>query len=74
MENLLVIVNEIRDGKGEGELYSLNDEMQLREELGFDSFDLALLTAKIEDEYDVDVFEDGVVNTVGEIINKLEKR
>ena len=39
--------------------------------MDFDSFDLALLTAKIEDEFDVDVFEDGVVITVGEIMDKL---
>ena len=44
----------------------------MREDYGFTSFDLAELTVNVEDEFDVDIFEDGLVNTVGEIINKLE--
>lgn len=37
----------------------------------FTSFDLAELTVKIEDEFDIDIFEDGLVNTIGEIYAKL---
>jgi len=48
-------------------------ELKLREDIGFDSFDLAQLTVMIEDEFDIDVFEDGVIETVGEIIIKIEK-
>ena len=40
--------------------------------LGFTSFDLAELTVRIEDEFDIDIFEDGLVNTVGEIFVKLQ--
>ncbi|THC67310.1 acyl carrier protein [Bacteroides fragilis] len=42
-----------------------------RDDIGFTSFDLAELTVRIEDEFDIDIFEDGLVNTVGEIIEKL---
>ena len=37
------------------------------------SFDLAELTVKLEDEYGIDIFEDGLVNTVGEIYAKLSE-
>ena len=37
------------------------------------SLDLATLTVKIEDEYDVDIFEDGLVSTVQEIIDVLKR-
>lgn len=70
---LLDIINEIKEAKGENLLTSLDKDMKLRDDLELDSFDLALLTAKIEDEFDVDVFEDGLIETVGEILIKLEK-
>nr|WP_293735973.1 phosphopantetheine-binding protein [uncultured Phascolarctobacterium sp.] len=73
MVKLLDIINEIKEGKGENLLTSLDKDMKLRDDLELDSFDLALLTAKIEDEFDVDVFEDGLIETVGEILIKLEK-
>ncbi len=47
-------------------------DTKLREDLGLTSFDLAELTVKIEDEFDIDIFEDGLVNTVGEIFAKLQ--
>ena len=43
----------------------------LRGDLGFDSIALAELAVRIEDLYNVDVFEDGLVSTVKEIIEKL---
>ena len=52
---ILEIINEIRAAK----------------ELGLTSFDLAELTVKIEDKFDIDIFEDGLVNTIGEILEKL---
>jgi acyl carrier protein len=42
--------------------------------LGFDSFDLAELTVHIEDAFNVDVFENGIVNTVEEILEILKKQ
>lgn len=49
-------------------------QLKLREDIGFDSFDLAQLTVMIEDEFDIDVFEDGIIETVGEIINKIDEK
>lgn len=72
-ERILKIVNAIRAAKKLPELGELKQEFNLREELGLTSFDLAELTVRIEDEYGVDIFEDGLVNTVGEIYAKLQK-
>jgi acyl carrier protein len=43
------------------------------EDLGFESLDLAELTVRIEEKFGVDVFADGLVTTVGEVMQKLEK-
>ena len=48
--------------------------MHLRNDIGFDSLDFAELTVRIEAEYNIDIFEDGIVNTVGEIVKKLENK
>ena len=70
---LLEVVNSIRENKEMNKLSEIKETDRLREDYGFTSFDLAELTVKIEDEFDVDIFEDGLVNTVGEILAKLEK-
>lgn len=39
-----------------------------------DSLDLAELTVRIEDAFGIDVFEDGIIDTIGEIMDKINKR
>lgn len=70
---ILEIINDILEIKDEKTLQYLDSRLSLREDLDFDSFDLALLTAKIEDEFDIDIFEDGVITTIDEILKKLPK-
>lgn len=70
---ILEIVNGIRASKGMTPINGLSEETKLREDLNLTSFDLAELTVKIEDEFDIDIFEDGLVNTIGEIYAKLSK-
>ena len=70
-EKLLKIINSIKKNKQDKPVETLTEKMRLREDLNLDSFDLAELTVKIEDEFDIDIFEDGLVLTVGEILNKL---
>lgn len=72
-EIILRIINEIRAAKNVAPIETIGADTKLREDLGLTSFDLAELTVKIEDEFDIDIFEDGLVNTVGEIFAKLEK-
>lgn len=72
-EKVLSIINQVRTAKGLDTISALNMSDTLRDDLGFTSFDLAELTVRIEDEFDIDIFEDGLVNTVGEIFAKLSK-
>ena len=51
----------------------INRSMSLTDDLGFDSLMLAELTVHIEEKFDVDIFETGIVNTVEEILKKLSK-
>lgn len=71
MENLLSIINTVLENRGKATVESINENSSLKNDCGLDSLDLAELTVRIEAEYDVDIFEDGVVTTVGEILSKL---
>ncbi|WP_027450978.1 acyl carrier protein [Xylanibacter brevis] len=72
-EKVLSIINEIRAAKEMAPVETINADTKLREDLNLTSFDLAELTVKIEDEFDIDIFEDGLVSTIGEIYAKLSK-
>ena len=72
-QKVLEIINNIRATKERAPVASLTAGDNLRDDLGLTSFDLAELTVNIEAEFDVDIFEDGLVNTIGEIYEKLQK-
>lgn len=72
-EKVLEIINQIRVSKDLATVLTLKASDDLRNDLDLTSFDLAELTVRIEDEFDIDIFEDGLVNTVGEVLAKLEK-
>jgi len=75
MENKIKeIINIVLEKNNKETVKDLNKETSLRDDLGMDSLDLAELTVRIEDEYDVDIFEDGIIDKVGEIIEKISKR
>lgn len=71
-EKLLEVINYIRANKSLNALSEIKATDNLRNDLGFDSFDLAELTVRLEDVFEIDIFEDGLVNTIGEILKKLE--
>ena len=73
IEQIKKIVKEIIEDNGEILTIEVTKETQLRD-LGLSSFDLATLTVEIEDHFDVDIFEDGIVSTIGEIIEVLEAK
>jgi acyl carrier protein len=68
---VLEIINDIRVSKSMVPVANLNESDNLRNDLGLTSFDLAELTVRIEDEFEIDIFEDGLVNTIGEVYAKL---
>lgn len=71
-EKVLAIIQQIRESKGLTALDTLSADSNLRNDLGFTSFDLAELTVRIEDEFGIDIFENGLVNTVEEVLQKLK--
>lgn len=73
-EKVLEIINQIRKSKDLAVIPQLKQTDDLRDDLGFTSFDLAELTVRLEDIYGIDIFEDGLVSTVGEIYEKLSKK
>lgn len=71
MEKLLLIINTVLDNRGKAAASAINESSSLKNDLGLDSLDLAELTVRIEAEYDVDIFEDGIVTNVGDILKKI---
>lgn len=68
MENkILEIVNEIMENKNGNKIDRFNGELSLVNDLDFDSFDLAELTVRIEDEFGVDIFEAGIIDKLNEV-------
>jgi acyl carrier protein len=70
-EKILSVINAVLENKGMPRIETLDASLHLREDLGFDSFDLAELTVRIENIFNVDVFADGIVNTVGDVYKKI---
>ena len=51
----------------------LDPSLKFRNDMQFDSIDLAQLTVEIEEEFDIDVFADGPVSTISDVLSKIEK-
>lgn len=70
---ILNAINEVLAESGRSERSDIKDDSHLKRDLDLDSLDLAVLTVKIEAETGIDVFADGIVETVGQIRAKLER-
>jgi acyl carrier protein len=69
---LLDIINQVNLNKRRPSLTTVHGAMRLREDIGFDSLDLAELTVRIEEATGVDVFAAGLVKTIGELEARIE--
>lgn len=72
LEQLQHAINEVLSESGRPHLTSLTRDMNLRRDIGLDSLELAVLTVKLEAQFGIDVFADGLVETVAELLKKLE--
>jgi acyl carrier protein len=72
-KRLLDLFNEMIEENNGQKLESLNPDLSLRNDLHFDSLLLAELTVKIEDEFEVDIFENGIIDTLAEVISVIKK-
>ena len=68
---LLDKINQVLVESGREPVSALRDDMYLRKDLGLDSLELAVLTVKIEAATGIDIFENGLVDTVGEVAKRL---
>lgn len=68
---LIEIINKVLENNGYQTISDINDDMNLKNDIGFDSFMLAELTVEIEEIYNIDIFKESIVFTVGDIKRKL---
>jgi acyl carrier protein len=71
MNNLLEIINRVLDSNDKDVIDNISDYINLKNDLGFDSFMLAELTVEIEEETGIDIFKDGMIFTISDILKKL---
>jgi acyl carrier protein len=71
IETIKNIVNTIRENKGLEAIEDVSEASHLRDQLELDSLDLAEFTVRIEKDTGVDVFADGIVQTVGEVLERI---
>ena len=67
-----IIKNLILENDIEVSTEEINDSTSLTNDLGLDSFNLAQLTVEIESEFGVDIFENGVISSVGDIFKQIK--
>jgi acyl carrier protein len=60
------------ENKGNDSNIIITDSTDLRSDLSFDSLDLAELTVRVEKDFGIDIYADGIVTTVAEIKAKLK--
>jgi len=72
MDKLTKIINTVLTNIGLEAVEELRPEMDLRDDLQIDSISFAELIVHIDEEFGVDVNQEGQVNTVGDIQKQLE--
>lgn len=73
MDQLLEIINTVKNNNNQTLMENLTDDMHLQDDIGFSSLELAELTVRIESEFGIDVYENEIVFTIGEIRSKLNQ-
>ncbi len=68
---LLDIVNTVLENNAMKPISKISPDMFFDKDLNMDSIMIAELTVRVEDEYGIDVFEDGMIHTIGQIIQKI---
>ena len=66
-ENLLNIINRVLENNDLSTIKKLSAKYNLQNDLNMDSIILAELTVRIEDEFEIDIFENGMIHTIGDI-------
>lgn len=69
---LFQIINTVLSNNDLKTIDKVDPNLSLQGDLEMDSIILAELTVRIEDEFDVDIFENGMVHTIQDILNILK--
>jgi len=65
------LIRRMAANKGNGDI-DVREELSLRLDLGFDSFDLAELTVRIDDRFGIDIFEKNLrIDTIKDVYEAL---
>lgn len=73
MEKLLLLINNLLDSIGVDKIDKLNPSLRLKEDLEIDSISYAELVVLIEDELGIDINENGISETIEDILKLVEK-
>jgi len=68
------VVNQVRHWAGQPTVCELQQSDRLQDDLNLDSLQLAELSIILEAKFGVDVFADGIVRTVGEVAEMIERK
>ncbi|MEE9440057.1 MAG: phosphopantetheine-binding protein [Saprospiraceae bacterium] len=71
-KNLIKIINLVIENNDLELPEKIELSTHLQNDLGMDSLILAELTVRIEDEFDIDIFENGIVYTIQDICDVLK--
>lgn len=71
LDELIEIIQNILLDTGRNLPPHLSLETKLRDDLGFDSLDLAVLAVRIEEHFKTDVFKSGAPATLGSILQRI---
>lgn len=72
-DKLLELINEILENSDREPIGTLDVQTSLRNDIGFDSIDLAVFTVSIENIFEVDIFEAGNIDTIKDVLERLKK-
>jgi len=71
LQKVIEIIKKIQSENNLMASQKIEIDSSLVNDLGLDSIMLAQLTVEIEDEFGVDIFENSIVSSVSEILDKL---
>ncbi len=71
LQKVIEIIKKIQSENNLMASQKIEIDSSLVNDLGLDSIMLAQLTVEIEDEFGVDIFENSIVSSVSEILEKL---
>jgi len=71
-EKLFNIINNILISKNEQPISNISPINHLKNDLGLESLDMVELVVELEDEFGIDIFEAGNVETINDVLDRIK--